>query len=399
MSTLRGLRELHVQNFRCLRDVTVPLGRLNVLVGPNAAGKSTFLDVIQFLGDSVRQDLVPALEERGGFDQVLFRGDPLRRSPRSLPRVNVSVKARVTQHASESALDHYDLQFWKVRRGLVREESFQFKRTRGAGRRIKIKGSGVEFLDEDRAPEQLTLLQEESLGLSTLPKLSDEQGGKQVRQIADLFTTFRVFEVSVARAKRPASFEDMDTLRPDASNLSAFLIWLADTDMDAFERLESDAREMVPGLAKIKFEGVASPTSGEQLVHAQLLEEGLSQPSPLWEASYGTVRALSLLALLYDPNPPLLTCVEEIDHGLHPHVFDRLVDRLREASQRTQFVIATHSPALVNRLDPGELIVCERTAGASQIPAIDSHLVAEMEKTSRLGLGELWFSGTLGGVP
>ncbi|MBM4394608.1 MAG: ATP-binding protein [Deltaproteobacteria bacterium] len=57
--------------------------------------------------------------------------------------------------------------------------------------------------------------------------------------------------------------------------------------------------------------------------------------TPLANASYGTIRALAILALLYDPNPPLLTCMEEIDHGLHPHVFDRLVELMRQASRHT----------------------------------------------------------------
>ena len=52
--------------------------------------------------------------------------------------------------------------------------------------------------------------------------------------------------------------------------------------------------------------------------------------------------------------------MEEIDHGLHPQALELLVERLREASERTQFLIATHSPAFADRLKPGEPIVCER---------------------------------------
>lgn len=134
----------------------------------------------------------------------------------------------------------------------------------------------------------------------------------------------------------------------------------------------------------------------------QLVEKGLSDPTELYEASYGSIRALALLALLYDPKPPKLTCIEEIDHGLHPYVLDRLVELLRRASRRTQLLIATHSPALVNRLDWTELIVCERRDDASSaIPAVDPKMVRAMESEveGELGLGELWFSGALGGVP
>src|SRR5690606_38984957 len=102
-----------------------------------------------------------------------------------------------------------------------------------------------------------------------------------------------------------------------------------------------------------------------------LRERGLRRLTPLADASYGTVRLLGLLALLYDPRPPALTCIEEIDHGLHPQALELVVQRLREASERTQFIVATHSPALVNRLRPEEFIVCDRDEGsASIIPAL-----------------------------
>src|SRR5690606_8844873 len=126
---------------------------------------------------------------------------------------------------------------------------------------------------------------------------------------------------------------------------------------------------------------------------------GLRRPTQLADASYGTIRLLGLLALLYDPDPPALTCVEEIDHGLHPQALELLVHRLREASERTQFLIATHSPALADRLKPEELIVCERRDdGSSVIPAVSQDKVQEIiERSEGLPLGELWFSGALGG--
>ena len=88
---------------------------------------------------------------------------------------------------------------------------------------------------------------------------------------------------------------------------------------------------------------------------------------------------LGLRALLYDPKPPALTCVEEIDYGLHPQALELLVERLREASARTQFLIATHSPAMANRLKPDELIICERRDdGSSVIPVLPSAKIDEI---------------------
>ena len=138
----------------------------------------------------------------------------------------------------------------------------------------------------------------------------------------------------------------------------------------------------------------------DNAVALKIRERGLAGLTNMSEASFGTIRAMALLAMLHDPNPPKITCVEEIDHGLHPHALDRIVERLRSASQRTQLLVVTHSPALANRLKPKELIVCERDyeSGASIIPAVESDMIALMAEESDLSLGELWFSGVLGGA-
>jgi len=188
-------------------------------------------------------------------------------------------------------------------------------------------------------------------------------------------------------------------LSNDASNLTAYLRHLLLHDPDLFDQLQRDARSFLPGLERLEFAPVGGASSGHVL---QLVEKGLHGPTELHEASPGSIRALALLALLYDPRPPKLTCIEEIDHGLHPYLFDRLVELLRKASRRTQLLIATHSPALVNRLGSNELIVCERRDdGSSAIPSVDPRKVRTMEEelAGELGLGELWFSGALGGVP
>ncbi len=398
------LLELSVRNYKSLRDVSVRLGPLNVLVGPNASGKSNLLDVIQFLGDSVREDLGPALEKRGDLARVYFRGEtkgPLR----------IHVKANVTSHSHKDAPDEYTLSITGMLKydpkigGVAfarRNEQFTFKRFKGRGRRITIDGAKVLMIEtqgERTTKRSGPSLRRDSLGLSTLPRLSPSQGGNEVRKVAELFSTFRVFDVDTRAARQPSAVASNPTLQADASNLAAFLRYLSQ-DEESFERLQEDARAIVPGLEHIRFRQLGGAA---EAVAVELKESGLRKSTTLAEASFGTVRALALLALLYDPNPPSLTCVEEIDHGLHPYVFDRLVERLRWASERTQFLIATHSPTLVNRLRADELIICERDprTGESRIPAADPADVRAMEKRAkdRMGLGELWFTGSLGGVP
>jgi predicted ATPase len=394
---MRYLHQISARNVLSLHDVTVDVQELSVLVGPNGAGKTNFLKIIQFLGDTARLDLGPAIEERGGFERLRFRGERKKNS------ITVGVKAQVTKYSSENATDDYELKFWRAGSVLQRQETFKYKRTQGKGRRITARGGRVDIQDSDEGEQSSREMSGASAVLSTLPRLGKSKGAEQVKEVADLFQTFRVFEVDVQAARTPSPLpatehEPPPQLAANASNLAQFLSWLKKADGEVFDLLERDVRYVLPGLKKLHFEQVGGSTSA---VAVFLEEQGLKGLTPLAAASFGTVRSLALLAMLHDPNPPRLTCVEEIDHGLHPYALDRIVERLRSAKRRTQLLVATHSPAFVNRLDPSELIVCQRDekTGASLLPAIEPELVREMADEDELNLGELWFSGALGGVP
>lgn len=315
-----------MRNYRSLQDVDVPLGPLNVLVGPNGSGTSTLLDVVGFLADSAHLDLASAVERRGGYEGLRSRDGS------EHPWISIDVEAVASEHASVSAPDTCSLRF----RSAATQDG-------GVVDRLVVH-------EEGRAPA----------GDARLTVACPTEG---------------------------------------ALDLGAHLHHLAEHEPAVFEQVQRDARLMVPGLREI----VSRPTSGAvEGLTTQLVEQGLDGSTDLGEASSGTVRALALLTVLHDPAPARVTCIEEIDHGLHPYVLDRLVDLLREASERTQLLIATHSPALVNRLRADELVVCERAEdGSSRIPAIAAEDVRRMEEAleGEFELGELWVTGALGGVP
>lgn len=209
-------------------------------------------------------------------------------------------------------------------------------------------------------------------------------------------SNLRVLEPDVTEARR-ASRLYRAALAEDASNLADALLALLDSDPQAFSDIERDAKVCLPGLEKIVFTTIA----GTRSVVIQLRERGLSRDVDLLDASFGTVRLLALLTALHDPHPPHFTAIEEIDHGLHPYALDVIVDALRSASERTQLLVATHSPSFVNRLDASELVICDRDAdtGESVIPAVSATKLRGIARESDLRLGELWFSGAVGGVP
>ena len=119
---------------------------------------------------------------------------------------------------------------------------------------------------------------------------------------------------------------------------------------------------------------------------------------PATRLSDGTLRYLSLLALLCDPTPPPLIVIEEPELGLHPDVLPTLARLLVEASARTQLVVTTHAPALVDALSetPESVLVCERGPQGTRIERLEAEPLAPWLEKFRLG--ELWTRGEIGGT-
>lgn len=381
------IRRVKLENFLSFRSDTVTLGRLSVLVGPNGSGKTNFLRAFAFLGEVARRDLPEAIERFGGIGALRHRGAGRTND------VLLSLEAIVTSFASDRTPDQYELRFSDRHGVIFRNEVFRLKRTKGKGRPIQLMG-GELIIGSRRAVD----VSEKASGLSLLRKLGEAYDAPQVEQLASLLENFRVIEIDDRAARQPAARRKGERLRPDASNLANVLADLEESDPETFAQLEQDVATVLPGFEGLEFRPLGGAEAG---VEVRLREHGLPDTTPLAAASFGTIRALALFALLHDSNPPALTCIEEIDHGLHPYALDRVVERLREASERTQILVATHSPALVNRLKPEELVIFERDVehGCTRVVQKTAEQLAREMKESDLRLGELWFSGALGGVP
>ena len=119
---------------------------------------------------------------------------------------------------------------------------------------------------------------------------------------------------------------------------------------------------------------------------------------PATRLSDGTLRYLCLLAILCDPEPPPLICIEEPELGLHPDVLPALADLLRECSTRTQLIVTTHSDILIDAMSetPESVVVCSKPDGQTIMKRLNADDLAEWLKKYRLG--ELWMKGEIGGT-
>ncbi len=394
-----------MRNFRTLTDTKLPLGPLTVMVGPNAAGKSNVLHALELLGDVTRKGIEPAFEDRGGFDVLAFRGG---RKPVS--RISVGVEGIWSDFASEEAPDRYELSVSRRRlrpeRGrerytTYRRELFTQHPAEGAETSVELTSDSLKVsspLPADHIWESVDVGPMASAMHLDHALPTDAPSARAIDNVRRHLSQIRVFDPDVREARKPWGISDSGRyLENDASNLADFLRGLQE-DGDAWEFLLEDVRKVVPQIRDIHL--VTPPDFASHRTAVELEEEGLRGRTRLTEASWGTVRILCMLAIFHDPEPPLLTCIEEIDHGIHPHALGLMAQRLREASERSQYLVTTHSPVFVNELEPEEFVPCERRpSGASVIPArkpADTRRVVEVAEYEPIG--NLWFSGSVGGT-
>jgi predicted ATPase len=118
---------------------------------------------------------------------------------------------------------------------------------------------------------------------------------------------------------------------------------------------------------------------------------------PATRLSDGTLRYLCLLAILCDPDPPPLICIEEPELGLHPDILPKLADLLKAASERTQVIVTTHSDILVDEMTdtPEAVVVCSKQDGQTRMKRLEAAELAKWLDDYRLG--QLWIRGAIGG--
>jgi hypothetical protein len=220
--------------------------------------------------------------------------------------------------------------------------------------------------------------------------------GHAAHSVRDLFERFSLYREWTFGAKStPRSLEqagrETGYLEEDNSNLAHvlnFILTHQDPEparklREAFGKFSGDAKDVETRIQ-------------EGFVQLRVRESsGISIPAI--RLSDGTLRWLALLAILLNPAPPPVTCIDEPELGLHPDILPTLADLLVEASTRTQLIVTTHSSALVDAFsdDPESVCVCEKVDGSTVIRRLARERLEVWLKD--YSLGHLWASGEIGG--
>lgn len=201
----------------------------------------------------------------------------------------------------------------------------------------------------------------------------------------------------------PAAKVEGDELNPDGGDLAAVLARIRERDPAGFTALSAEMLRIAPEFRSLE---LVEHADDRIELGLRLEEDGLV---PIGELSQGMLYLLAFLALAFDPTPPRLLCLEEIDRGIHPRMLREVRDLLYRLSYPkafgldrppVQIVATTHSPYLIDlfREHPEEVVIAHKHGRAAWFERLaDRKDLSELLQDG--SLGEMWFSGILGGVP
>ncbi len=366
------------RGFKTLHDVSVPLGQITVLVGANNSGKSNIVRALSLLAESVG----PA----GFMDAVRQHGDRSQIGSRDLSiplelEVSADIGGDRLQYglktsATRVSLDHPAETFARTDSGGTRTEATLIE-----GREFHMPGLAVSW-------EGLLAGQ----GLRAVAKA--EKGSGSWRSFYDALRTVRVADFSAVNLRAASQISGTAELTESGENLAAVLDRLAGERPDIWDRINEEVRRAVPGIDKVVLPPAAEP--GTKVV-------GVAEGKTVYRAEHISEGVLYFIALstISQMSGPTLVCLEEPEKGIHPRRIRELIDQVRRVARTgTQFLITTHSPVLLDefRDEPESVLIVERDEKGTHVTPL-SDRTDVLERVRDVSLGDLWFSGVLGGVP
>ena len=378
------IEALRVKNYRALQDIELKqLKPLTVLLGANGSGKSTFFDVFAFLAECFTDGLRRALDNREGFKELRTRGcdGPIAfelkyREEPGTPIVTYHLS--INENAEGPFVETEWLQWRRGSRGKhVRFLNFHH------GKGSVIPGETPDKTDKpiDEQLDDPTTIAASMFGQST--------HHPRVSALRHFITDWYLSDLSTDATRQATNDGPQKRLSTTGDNLPNVIQYLQERYPERLEKIISSLSNQVPRLEKVDTELMMS---GRRRL--QIKDAPFEQPILAKFASDGTLKLLSYLTLFHDPQPPQLIGIEEPENYLHPRLLTGLVGACIEALMRSQFIITTHSPHLVNELSADEVWVLYRDEqGFTVCKRASDMLGVEQLLEAGAKLGKLWMEG------
>jgi predicted ATPase len=347
----RELDYITIQGFKSIAHVIeLELRPVNILIGPNGSGKSNFIEVFSLLHNIREKQWREFSKLAGGADQLLHFG--------SKQTQEIQVK-----------LSFYNGEYLYT---------------------LKLKPT-----DDD------SLYPSEQSQYGPTSSISASPSHEEIEKwMNSRFSAWQVYHVHDTTKSSPlrktAKLHDNAFLRPDGSNLPAFLYLLIKKYPDAYSLI----RRIIQRVAPFFDDFLLNPDPlNEESIRLAWRHKNSDQYFGASSLSDGTLRFIVLATLFLQPEElrPSVILVDEPELGLHPCAITLLASLVKQVSAKTQVILSTQSPQLLDHFEPEDVLVADRVNGSTQLTRLDSAKLAEwLEEYS---LGQLWEKNEIGGRP
>ena len=339
------LQELQIEGLLSFGEKThFTFGQLNILVGPNGSGKSNLIDCVRVLR-SAPFDIQEAFKD-SGFEDWLYKGvkkrsatatievtaklpalsNKIRHQVRLGPPLRSRAQLEEVVSATEAENEHTDQYFVGSYR---------------SGATLRVSRTGRRRRERKLGESEYDPLQ------SILSQIRDIEQYPEITRLSDLYAHIRIYSEwtfgrnSNLRKPTPTG-RSGTTLSESMDDLALALNGLEKTA--AHEKI----RVLLHELKETYLDYATRVLFGH--IGLELVEEPFDLPLPAKRLSDGTLRFLALAAILLQPSPPPLICLEEPELGMHPDMIRMVAGMIVDAAARTQLIVATHSEHLLTAL-------------------------------------------------
>lgn len=403
------IEQLIISAYKSLYEVEIVPQQLNILAGPNNAGKSNLVEAVDFLTDTYTHGLELAVSRKGGFESIAFRRKRRTRRPISFA-VHASTDAREMmgtrfrlkeeQNPTLSVSHRFSIEATSR----TRDTDFQVADEKLSVTSPDLSTRRVKIIDASRRLQNISVTAGSSKRLRAPPLEQlltpfDVSGFRQfltrrtnptdlliesasfnsvASTFADEMGRSRTFQLSPLECREPGVPVPNPQLERHGRNLPALVRHLKRRGSRAWPRVLSGLRRIIPDLEDVELE-----FTQDRRLTLRFVEFGTGRPWSSEEVSDGTIQALAMFCVLHDPRSALVV-IEEPENSVHPWIVRVLLEECRKANK--QIFLTTHSPVLLEQAKPDEVSVVWKEEGRTRVEPLTR---LEPEAASMLEEGKL----------
>jgi len=376
------ISKLRIENFKALRDVSIDLTPLHVLIGPNNSGKTSILEALNALCRSVDFPLTQAFPGHWKGRELVHRGSG----------TDVTLSANIREDDGKESF-HYSL--------ACRFAAEPSREVRVAAELFTEGSDKVSFSHEGHHQSQVCTISQSGGGSRTLQQL---EASKRIHRY---FSGAHYYRWDSRQLALPVAPDSSRRFKMDSSGfgLALCLDDILGYDRDQFIRMETRFREIFPEISSVKLIPEAAYKASRDSNNVPLMNvtdgKGIyfqfadsTSLVPASQASDGVLLVLAYLAVLSLPQPPRVLLIEEPENGIHPGRLRNILSILKQlVSERktTQILLTTHSPYVLDLFSPEDVTLCRREKDEITTKKLSESKMVR-DQLDVFSLGEIWTS-------